>query len=259
MQAVDALMYTLDAPDFRSGRALTGPADPGFLIQALRVVVGNVALDPAEATALPVSVTLRADGWFWPVGVPGQAGIAIGEIRIRGVTLPLEISPARPLLIAGGVATDLTVRVGAVGTFRLPTPVLPPLPFGALAFMLREPGVLTPTVSTAVQTHWVELPPSLDLSQGNVGVAVRANTGRFFWANANDDTPLVKIAIYDPQPGGRELTLNGTPVMQVTQAGETHLPATILAGTLFTYQAPLFASSLFLTIDLSDLTLGYAR
>ncbi len=140
MQAIDALMYTLDAPDFRSGKALTGPADPGFLIQSLRIIDGNVAIPPTSPATPPVSLTLRADGWFWPIGVPGQAGITIGEIRIRGVTLPLEVSPPHPVLVAGGAAIDLTVHVGSFGTFRLHTPPLPPLPFGTLAFTLRGPG-----------------------------------------------------------------------------------------------------------------------
>ncbi len=124
---------------------------------------------------------------------------------------------------------------------------------------LGPPGILTVSTSTTIETHWVELPPNLDLSQSDIGIAVRTNQGRFFWVTGGNDTPLVKIAIHDPTPGGRPLRLNGTQILKVAQTGAIHLPATTLAGQLFQTRAPSFDSALFLTIDVSDLTLRYAR
>jgi hypothetical protein len=124
---------------------------------------------------------------------------------------------------------------------------------------LGPPGVIQLPVSHVMQTQWVTLSPALDLSHGNVGIAVRANQGRFFWAAGANDAPLVKVAIHDPNPGGRPLRLNGLNVLTVDRAGEIHVPAKTFAGTLFRSQAPSFESLLFLTVDLSDLTLRYAR
>ncbi len=141
MLGLDALLYTLDAPDFRTGQALANgaPADPGFFIESLRVIDGAAAITP-DTDEAPVVVLLSAEGWFWPVGVAGQAGIVIGEIRLRGTALPLQVTPSRTHLVAGSDPVDLTVRVGAgtFGTFALPDQ--PALPFGSLAFMVLGPG-----------------------------------------------------------------------------------------------------------------------
>jgi hypothetical protein len=142
MQGLEQVMYVLDAADFRSGQALaTGaPTDPGFLLQSLALVEGTAPLDPTADDALLIAVGARAEGWFWPVGATGEAGIAIGEIRLRGAALPLHVTPANPSLVAGGAPVDLTVRVGAgsFGTFALPDQ--PALPFGSLVFMVLDAG-----------------------------------------------------------------------------------------------------------------------
>jgi hypothetical protein len=142
MQGLEQILYLLDAPELRSGQALASgaPADPGFFIQSLAAGEGLVALEPAANDAEPVTVAARAEGWFWPIGVAGQTGIPIGEIRLRGAALPLSITPSTPVLIAGGGPVDLVVVVGAgsFGTFDLPAN--PALPFGALAFSVVDAG-----------------------------------------------------------------------------------------------------------------------
>lgn len=142
MQGVEAALYVLDAPDLRDGSALVEEGDQGFLIQEMHLIESSVPLDPGDTDAPPVEVTLGAEGWFWPAGEPGEAGIQIGEVRLRGAVLPLEITPPRPRLIAGGPAVDLTLRVGATGPLRVSDPdtPLPPLPFGALALALVDAG-----------------------------------------------------------------------------------------------------------------------
>jgi hypothetical protein len=142
MQGLEQVLYALDAPDFRSGQALMSgaPADPGFFVQSLAIAEGIAVIDPTLDDAPPVIVAARAEGWFWPVGVAGEEGIAIGEVRLRGASLPLSITPVRPALGAGGGPVELTVRVGAgtFGTFRLPDQ--PALPFGSLAFTVMDAG-----------------------------------------------------------------------------------------------------------------------
>ncbi|MBK9745249.1 MAG: hypothetical protein IPO91_00580 [Chloroflexi bacterium] len=141
MQGLEQVMYLLDAPDLRSGQALASgaPADPGFFIQSLTLGASIAPIDPTLDDALPVTVSARADGYFWPIGVVGQAGIAIGEIRLRGASLPLAVAAAAPL-IAGAPPVNLTVQVGVgtFGTFALIDK--PALPFGSLAFSVVDAG-----------------------------------------------------------------------------------------------------------------------
>jgi len=140
MQGLEALLYELDAPDFRTGQALANgaPADPGFFIQSLQIRESFSAITPGANDL--VTLQLSAEGWFWPVGVAGATGVIIGEIRLRGVTLPLEVVPPRAQLTAGSPPVDLTLRVGGGtwGTFALIGK--PALPFGSLAVKLLGPG-----------------------------------------------------------------------------------------------------------------------
>jgi hypothetical protein len=141
LQGLDACLFALQSADVQDGSALAGGApDPGFLIQSIRLATATAPLNPETATQGPVSLSCLADGWFWPVGVPGQAGRQIGEIRVRGATLPIEVSPV-PVLIAGGTAVDLVVGISPASTIRLTGQPAPPvLPFGRLAFALFAPG-----------------------------------------------------------------------------------------------------------------------
>ncbi|MGE0824802.1 MAG: hypothetical protein AB7P18_22120 [Candidatus Binatia bacterium] len=142
MLGVDALLYLLDAPELRNGTAITGDPDPGFLIQQLQIVDSQSPLDPTREDVPAVGVQAQVEGWFWPIGVPGQTGQPIGEVRVRETILPFEVAPLTPELRAGGEAVDLTFRIGTIGLLRLHVGAnpLPRLPFGALAFVLFGPG-----------------------------------------------------------------------------------------------------------------------
>jgi hypothetical protein len=106
MSAFDTLVYFLDAPGIRSGRALDGgAADPGFFLHGLTIRTS----DP------PVTVGLDAEGLFWPVGLAGETGDPIARIRTRMVIEPLLFDPPLPRVVAGGPAIDLSIRVGAGG------------------------------------------------------------------------------------------------------------------------------------------------
>jgi hypothetical protein len=123
---------------------------------------------------------------------------------------------------------------------------------------LGPPGAIKILAGNAMRTHWIALPPGIDLSRGNIGITARANHGRFLWAGAAA-RPLVKLAIHDPNPGGRALRLNGISVHAVATSDEDHTPARTFPPSLFRSQPPVFDSPLFLTVDVSDLTLRYAR
>jgi hypothetical protein len=133
---VDELLYLADAPEFRDGTVLAAAeGDPGFLIDRVQVVDGTVPTtsgDPGGA------VTLSCTGWFWPKAAPGETGVAIGEVRVRGAMLPIELSPAAPSLRAGGAAVAFTLHVRTAGLLR--EPASSALPFGRLAIQLFDAG-----------------------------------------------------------------------------------------------------------------------
>jgi hypothetical protein len=135
MRGLDAALYMLDAPEFRDGSALAQAGDPGFLITEMRVASALAPLGPSMVT-----VTLTAEGWFWPVGITGEAGRPIGEIRIRGGLLPVALDPANPQPVAGGPDVALTIRFGVAGSLSVTAGQAQPLPFGSLALALAGPG-----------------------------------------------------------------------------------------------------------------------
>lgn len=134
LRGVDAIAYAVDAPDLRDGSVLRpASGDPGFVIDSLLLFSGAVADDRAGTSA----VVMTAQGWFWPVGLQGQSGTVIGEVRVRGVALPLELASGAALT-AGGPASDLTLRVSLAGLLRLGS--TSPLPFGQLVVQVFAPG-----------------------------------------------------------------------------------------------------------------------
>jgi hypothetical protein len=138
MQFLDAALFALGAEDIVSGSALNETVDRGFFITDAHL---DRALTPLQISAdAPLQLTLVARGLFWPVGLAGQAGVQIGEIRIRGALLPIELTPADPALTAGGDPVDLTIRVATPGSFRVRTGTTAPLPFGSLAVAVFTPA-----------------------------------------------------------------------------------------------------------------------
>jgi hypothetical protein len=136
LRGVDDVLYAVDAPDFQDGSALrVTSGDPGFLIDSLVLGTGDVADDGANGVS---SVGVVAQGWFWPVGTPGQTGVVIGEVRVRGVVLPIEVAPARPSIVAGGAPITMTLQVQIAGLLRLGKTGA--LPFGQLVVQLFSPG-----------------------------------------------------------------------------------------------------------------------
>lgn len=142
MTGLDAALYLLDAPDMRDGSALRNGGDPGFLIQRMGLIRADSTLDPDRPDSPAFGITLQAEGWFWPAGTPGQTGVTIADIRIRGTQLPIMVSPGSPELTAGGPAVELTISIGGFGTMqeRGPDQPLTAIPFGNLALSLEQPG-----------------------------------------------------------------------------------------------------------------------
>lgn len=138
MRGLEAALYTLDAGDLRNGSALRSAGDPGFVIERLRCANSILPLDPTLPSSEPIGLRLDADGWFWPVGTPGGAGIAIGEIRVRGVVLPVLIRHDAAALVAGGGPVPLTLAFAGDTLMRLGADG--PAPSAPLVARIEGPG-----------------------------------------------------------------------------------------------------------------------
>ncbi|NLI19669.1 MAG: hypothetical protein GX427_12820 [Actinomycetales bacterium] len=128
LRAVDAVLHEVDSPDLRSGAALRAAGDPGFLLDSLRLGPGAAGGDDTPA------LTVRAEGWFWPVGAAGAAGPAIAAALVREFRLPVLLTVADPLQ-AGGGPVELRIGLGTSGV-RLERGSAAALPVGALALRL---------------------------------------------------------------------------------------------------------------------------
>ncbi|HEX6044801.1 MAG TPA: hypothetical protein VFZ22_09965 [Pyrinomonadaceae bacterium] len=117
------------------------------------------------------------------------------------------------------------------------------------------PAVITLTPDNEILTRWVDVPAGVALN-GPLGLRVRANRGRFFWVTR--EQPLARIAIADPDPGGRPLFLGTSRLKDIVETN-SHEPGFSFTAADFRNVAPLLRSDLFLTVDISDLTLRYPR
>ncbi|MGH9137327.1 MAG: hypothetical protein ACRD0G_09820, partial [Acidimicrobiales bacterium] len=132
---IDAATYELDDPGIRSAALLVQPGDQGFLIDWLHLDEADLRGDPDGASP----VTLRAEGWFWPVGQTGETGRAIERALVREFRLPVHLAIAEPLL-AGGAPVALGITFGATGTMAVAAGGTTTLPFGSIALRLLDAG-----------------------------------------------------------------------------------------------------------------------
>jgi hypothetical protein len=132
MQAIDGALYLLEDSSLRNGSALLpgDNSDPGFLIRSI-TVTGGIP---------PQSITLDADGFFWPKGTPGQSGPAIQQARIRSALQPLLLDPQPAALAAGGPAMDFTISFGTSGTTTLTADGIQNSAYGSLVISVVDAG-----------------------------------------------------------------------------------------------------------------------
>jgi hypothetical protein len=216
---------------------------------------------PAAATA---DLTVRYDGLRlledlsdpMPTAQGGIAGQVVGEEPVARLLPPAGLGPL-PLArvgLVGRAGQDCELSVGLV-TLDAGRPGAP----------LGPPGVAAVPAARAVGVVWVDLPPaaggpSATGAAAPLGLAVRATRGRFLWAGGPEPgrRPLALLAVRDPAPPPAPLRLAGVPLATVGPAG-LHLPASALPPGPFSGPTPLLDCALFVTVDLSDLVLRYAR
>jgi hypothetical protein len=118
LQGIEQINYLLDHEVFQTGAALVEPGDQGFQIHRLSVDQSVVTMAEAPGEIRPAGISVVAEGIFWPIGVPGETGVDIDEIRLRGLTLDVRLEPATPQLTAGGAATTLFLMIDATASHR---------------------------------------------------------------------------------------------------------------------------------------------
>lgn len=131
---VDAISYELDDPGMRSAALLVQPGDQGFLLDWLRLERAELA-DVDDDAAAPSAVTVHTEGWFWPVGQEGEAGVEIARALVREFRLPVRLAINEPL-VAGGAAVALGISFGAAGTLAIGAGGTITVPFGSVAMRL---------------------------------------------------------------------------------------------------------------------------
>ena len=228
--------------------AIEGSATPLALVKA-----GDPPLFVDETTTVTADVTVRYDGIRLvrelsdPVPAGASGGIIVGADAARA-PLPPDVQVLR---------THALARVGLVGrapeacelSVRFVRPLTgEPLP--------GEPAVVRLDRANGFGVVWLTQKTPF-LASGPVAVAVRATRGRFFWAADARGRPLIQIAVLDPNPPERTISLNGcTLVEDLTPA---HRTGVALTASFRSGATPLFESALFATVDLSDVTFRYAR
>jgi hypothetical protein len=240
----------------------------GFLVRTEAGVLKAVV----EGDPVTLSLALPLAGEV-PSSVTGDLTIHYSGVRIlEEVSDPLPAPGAAQNGVI--VGTDSAVRVfpaealqgldlARVGVYgRAPEDCEISLEFvrmigNTAGNTLAPPAVLKLEQGAGMRTHWAAFPRGTRID-GPTGLRLRANRGRFFWVTTDAGNPLVRVAINDPDPGGRRVNLGGARLTDVT-AAEFHAPAFAFPPAAFQGAAPMIESGLFLTIEFSDLTLRYAR
>lgn len=213
-------------------------------------------LDPSTPASAKGDLTIRYDGIRifeeasdeLPEAADPVQGVVVGEVPALRVFPPQAFAGIEP------------ARVGIYG--RAPESCEVSIEFvevlgNSVGMTLSPPAVLRIEPDNEVKTRWAELPAGILLDRP-AGLRVRANTGRFYWSAGKEAQPIVRLAIVDPEPAGRSLYLGAAQLANVDGL-ETHqaafsFPTNVLSGAI-----PSLRSDLFLTVDISDLTLRYAR
>lgn len=138
LQGIEQIQYLLDHESYQTGSALADSGDQGFVIERMNIVESFITVTNAPVDDRPSGIVVEAEGIFWPVGVTGETGVAIDEIRVRGLALELSMNPPSPFLTAGGPSIDLSLQMSNQSALRLGGDGST-LPFDQLAVNLIQP------------------------------------------------------------------------------------------------------------------------
>lgn len=139
LQGIERINYLLDSEAFQTGNALVDADDQGFQIHSLSVVESVATVANAPEQDRPAGLSVVAEGIFWPIGISGETGIDIDEIRLRGLPIDVRLEPAAPQLSTGGAAITLTLMINPTVSHRMGGDGTP-LTFDRITVDLQQPG-----------------------------------------------------------------------------------------------------------------------
>ena len=119
LQGLEQLHYLLDHESFQTGTALSDAGDQGFLIERMSVAEGFSEVPNAPLEENHAGIIIEAEGVFWPIGAPGETGVAIAEIRMRGLALDLELNTELPAFSVGDAPVEITLRLQSHAAHRI--------------------------------------------------------------------------------------------------------------------------------------------
>lgn len=213
---------------------------PGSVSAELSVHYHGIRLSDVLADHLPIGLTT------------GIVGIVVGPDPVRRAIPPAALT-----------GQDV-VRIGVIGRAPVDATLSVQLLDPILGTALGPPAVAPVPPSHDFGTVWLAF-SAAQRPSGPVVVALTATTGRFLWATGPSSTgpdlvPLIRVAVADPDPGGRPIQLDGIELTRLTAAPASPPTATALAPDAFTGPgSPVLDSPLFVTVQLSSLTLRYPR
>jgi hypothetical protein len=224
----------------------------GAAIPLALIPPGAPAILVDGTTTVTADVTVKYDGIRLvrelsdPVPRGESSGIVIGADGARAA-----LPPASTVL-----RTFPLARVGLIG--RAPEPcelsvrLVNPLSGDAFA---GDPVVVQLEAGPAVSVVWLAI--NAPSSSEPVAIAAHATRGRFFWATDAQGKPLVQIAVTDPSPPERTVSLGGR--ILANDLEPAHRAAAVVTAAFVAGSTPLFESAMFVTVDVSDVTVRYVR
>jgi hypothetical protein len=215
-------------------------------------------LPPAETPAAAAAdVSIRYLGVrLHPVSDPLPSRSATAGIVVTG-------PPVLRLLPPAALDGERVACLGVIGRAPEPCELSVRLVDATDGSPLSAPGTATIAAEPGpgLRVVWVDLAEHPPLHRPTA-VAVTATRGRFLWAATGGDAatgpaPLVRLAVHDPDPGGRPVRIGSTSVP--VDDALTDRPGLPLHGGSFQGRLPTITSDLRCRVELRDLVLRYDR
>lgn len=261
-QPLDVRLSLTASNEASVGLRLSGPSgalvrrEPGVVTVELagaarQAVLAGGPLASERPTSVTADLVVRYAGirLLDEVNDPMPAGRAVSGTIVGP-------APLRRVLPPELLRTHRVARIGIIG--RSPEGCelsVQLVDAGPALTPLAPPGVCTVSPSDDLATWWVEVAQAAP-SSAPPAIQVRATSGRFFWVG--DALPLARLAVHDPDPGNRPVHHGGELLARLT-GDRFEAKGTALATAPFAAPGAAFESTLFVTIELGDLTLRYAR
>jgi hypothetical protein len=202
-----------------------------------------IPVPPPLAAEVPSRVIAGVTVAYHGVRLEWRDAIPSSEGGIEGVVVG-DTAIARKL--PAQAFTELAfAKIGVIGRAPVDCELVLQLLDANSGAVLLQPSAATLAASPKTGVIWFDMPAHEPFAQP-LAVAARTNHGRFLWAAGPD--PLLRIAVLDDDAGDLPVLIGGSDARQ-------H----ILSGAQFASKAPVVESDLFATVDVSDLTLEYAR